>query len=111
MFRASLAALLAATPIAFVAGPSLPATAADPGLPTISVSAANVVLGKPVLIHGQGPGLRRLVLQLRTKENGWQKVATTLTGVGGSYTFVGPGWEGTHRLRVWSRARSSPPTS
>ncbi len=100
MFRASLAALLAATPLALVTGIPSPVPAADPSYPTISVSDPTVVLGKPVLVTGKGPGLRRLVLQLKTIENGWQKVASTLTGAGGGYAFVAPGWVGAHRLRV-----------
>lgn len=100
MFRPFSAALVAATLVAVLTGTSAPALAADPGYPTIAVSDTSVVLGKPVLITGEGPGLRRLFLQLKTKENGWQQVASALTGPGGSYTFLAPGWEGTHRLRV-----------
>ncbi len=100
MFRPSLTALLATILVVLVPGTSTPAPAADPGYPTISVSDSTVILGKQVLVTGEGPGLRRLFLQLKTRENGWQKVASALTGVGGSYTFLAPGWEGTHRLRV-----------
>ena len=100
MFRPSLTALLATTLAVVLSGTSTPAPAADPGFPTIFVSENTAILGEPVLVTGEGPGLRRVFLQLKTKENGWQKVASALTGASGSYTFLAPGWEGTHRLRV-----------
>lgn len=101
MFRASLAALLVAAICApATANPSSAPAAAGSGHPSISVSDPTAILGKPVHVTGTGPGLRRLALQLKTKENGWQEVAGTLTGPSGNYTFVAPGWVGSHRLRV-----------
>jgi hypothetical protein len=100
VLRASLTAFIATTLVAVLTGTSAPAPAADPDYPTIAVSDSTVTLGKPVLVTGEGPGLRRLFLQLKTKENGWQKVGSALTGAEGSDTFLAPGWEGTHRLRV-----------
>ncbi len=100
MFRAFLAALAAATTAAVLAAPA-PAPAEEPsGYPTIAVSDPSVKLGKKVVVSGEGPSLRHLVLQLRTDENGWQKVAGTVTGLDGDYAFLAPGWAGTHRLRV-----------
>ena len=81
-------------------GPLAPASAAGSGFPTIRVSDPTVRLGTKVVVSGKGPSLRKLVLQLRTSENGWQPVASTRTGLGGEYSFVAPGWEGSHLLRV-----------
>ena len=99
MIRAFLALLLTALPIAFLSPSADGAAAADSGI-TIHVSDDTVRLGKTVTVAGEGPGLRHLVLQLRTRENGWQDMAGMTTGVGGSYSFRAPGWRGTHRLRV-----------
>jgi len=98
--RALLAALVVVTPIAFLGGTTVQAPAADPGFPTIHVSDASVILGKKVTLSGEGPILRRLALELRTKENGWQPIAGTRTSLGGNYSFTAPGWVGTHLLRV-----------
>jgi hypothetical protein len=100
VFRASLAAVITASLVAVLGASTSPALAGEPGFPTVRVSDASARLGTKVVVSGTGPSLRRLDLQLRTDENGWQPVATVRTGLGGSYQFVAPGWEGTHRLRV-----------
>lgn len=100
MLRTPLIALLAALPIALLPGPSTSAPAVDSGSPTISVSDSTVSLGTQVLVTGQGPGLRQLLLQLKTAQRGWQRVSSAVTGIGGGYAFVAPGWVGAHRLRV-----------
>lgn len=103
MFRAYLAAIAAATAAAVLTSVAVPSpaigTEGSDSL-TISVSDPSVKLGKVVVVSGKGPSLRRLVLQLRTRENGWQQVASLHTGVGGRYAFHAPDWEGTHQLRV-----------
>jgi hypothetical protein len=98
LFRAFLAAALAAAPIALLTATSAPVAAA--GQLTITVSDASVTLGKKVTVSGEGPALRRLVLQVKTKENGWQQLASVTTGLAGTYAFGAPGWQGSHRLRV-----------
>jgi len=104
VYRAFLVALGATLFLATPATPVLPTTSSavegQPGYPSITVSDHRVALGTDVVVSGTGPSLRRLVLQLRTAENGWQPVASTVTGLGGRYTLPAPAWEGTHRLRV-----------
>lgn len=99
MIRAFLAVLLTAISVAWLSPSAVAAPAADSDI-TIQVSDDAVRLGKRVSVTGEGPGLRRLVLQLKTRENGWQDLAAVTTGAGGSYSFRAPGWSGTHRLRV-----------
>ena len=99
MIRAFLAVLLTAISVALLSPSAVAAPAADSDI-TIQVSNDAVRLGKRVSVTGEGPGLRRLVLQLKTRENGWQDLAAVTTGAGGSYSFRAPGWSGTHRLRV-----------
>ena len=84
--------------IAMLGATTVPVAAT--GSLTITVSDASATLGKKVTVSGQGPALRRLVLQLRTKENGWQQLASVRTGLAGTYAFTAPGWQGSHRLRV-----------
>ena len=103
MIRAFLAVLLTTTQLAFLWAHAEPAAAADSAI-TIAVSDDTVRLGKKVTVSGQGPGLRRLVLQLKTRENGWQEVDSMMTGLGGTYSFRAPDWRGTHRLRVFAPA-------
>jgi hypothetical protein len=100
MSRTILSVLSALALVAVLAAASAPAAGAGSGYPTIEVSDADVRLGTKVTVSGKGPSLRKLVLQLRTKENGWQPVASTRTGLGGQYALTAPGWEGSHRLRV-----------
>jgi hypothetical protein len=100
MLGASLAALIAAAHMAFLAPPTAASTAAAHDVPTISVSDSRVTVGKRVTVSGQAPSLRQIVLELRTVENGWQQVASTTTGGGGAYSFRAPNWYGTHRVRV-----------
>jgi hypothetical protein len=103
LIRAFLVVLLTSTQIAFLWARAEPAASADPDI-TIAVSDDTVRLGKKVTVSGQGPGLRRLVLQLKTTENGWQDVDSVITGLGGGYSFRAPDWRGTHRLRVFAPA-------
>jgi hypothetical protein len=103
VIRASLAVLLTTAQIAFLTTRTEPAAAADSDI-SITVSDDTVQLGKKVTVTGQGPGLRRLVLQLKTVENGWQEVDSLTTGLGGAYSFRAPSWRGTHRLRVFAPA-------
>ncbi len=98
LIRPFLAVLLT-TQIALLSASADRASAAESDI-TINVSDDIVRLGKQVIVSGKGPGLRRLVLQLKTRENGWQPVATMTTGLGGAYSFRSPDWRGTHRLRV-----------
>jgi hypothetical protein len=98
----SVACLVASQMLLVGAVPS--AEAADPSFPTIAVSDSKVTVGKRVTVSGKGPLLRRVVLQLRTGENGWQQVASMTTGLDGAYSFVAPDWYGTHRLRVHAPA-------
>jgi hypothetical protein len=100
VFRVLLTALGAMLFLVTPATTALPTTADEPGYPTVSVSDHRVTLGAPVTVSGKGPSLRRVVLQLHTKENGWQPVASTVTGLGGEYSLLAPGWEGSHQLRV-----------
>jgi hypothetical protein len=103
LIRAFLAVLLTTAQIAFLWARTEPAAAVDPDI-TITVSDDTARLGKKVTVSGQGPGLRRLVLQLKTTENGWQEVDSVTTGLGGGYSFRAPNWRGTHRLRVFAPA-------
>jgi Matrixin len=105
LIRAFVAVLLTALAIAFLSPNADGAPAADSDI-TIDVSKDTVRLGKRVTVAGEAPGLRPLVLQLRTRENGWQDLAAITTGAGGSYAFRAPGWRGTHRLRVVAPATS-----
>lgn len=98
MFRAFWAALLASSIVMLLTATPGPAAADD--VPTITVSDGTVKVGKRVTVSGVGPAFRRVVLQLRTKENGWQVMASRTTGLDGKYTFTAPSWQGTHRLRV-----------
>lgn len=99
MLRAFVTAVVTVS-LVVVTIPTAPAQADEPGFPTIRVSDHSVRLGAEVVVSGTGPSLRRLDLQLRTDENGWQPVATMRTGLGGDYAFRAPGWEGRHLLRV-----------
>lgn len=96
----SLAALLVAAHLAFLASPTTASTAAAPDAPTIRVSDSRVTVGKRVTVSGRAPSHRQIVLQLRTAENGWQQVGSTTTGRDGAYSLRAPNWYGTHRLRV-----------
>ncbi len=100
MLAASLAALMAAANLAFLAPPAATSAAAADDTPTITVSDSKVTAGKRVIVSGQGPSRRLVVLQMRSAENGWQKVAGTRTGPDGAYSFRAPDWYGTHWLRV-----------
>jgi hypothetical protein len=102
VFRAFLAALTAATLAIVLGATSVPA--AEPGFPTIHVSDTSVRLGAKVVVSGEGPSLREHILELRTRENGWQPIASMRTGVGGQYAFTAPAWEGSHQLRVVAAA-------
>ena len=103
MIRALLAVLLTATQIALLSANAESAAAADSDI-TIAVSDETVRLGTKVTVSGQGPVLRRLVLQMKTRENGWQEVDSVTTGPSGTYSFRAPGWRGAHRLRVFAPA-------
>lgn len=110
MLRALCAALATlAMPLGLIAATPT-ARAADDGLPTIRVSDDTVRLGKRATVSGRAPVLRRVVLQMLTRENGWQPMASAGTGLDGRYSFRAPGWPGTHRLRVVARGTLLAPT-
>ena len=95
--------MLVSTQLGVLAAQSGPASAAT-DIPTITVSDSTVTLGKRVTVSGEGPALRTVVLQMKTKENGWQRVASKKTGLAGTYAFTAPGWLGTHLLRIVASA-------
>lgn len=74
--------------------------ASDPAPITIKVSDRTVTLGTNATVSGRGPALRSVLLEVKTRENGWQVVDNGVTGLTGRYALKAPGWYGTHRLRV-----------
>jgi hypothetical protein len=98
----TLAALCLAAGLAAAASP----TSANVEITSSEVTATwpggdNVARGKNVVVAGTViGGDRRVVLQQRSHNNGWDTVAST-TSSGGSYTLRIPtSWYATHELRV-----------
>lgn len=95
--------------IAVLTAPAATASAAPQ--PTISISASKVTLGTTVTVSGRSPFLLQWTyLQVWTDENGWQDVDGRYSALTTGYSFVAPGWYGTHKLRVYAPATLLAPT-